>query len=115
MVSYLGDTLSAGLGSSVDGGALADGHIVTDLDIGHFSIEFEILRDGSDHGAGEDFAVGSHLDVWVDDCMWMYLGVVADLDVVIDEGVRSDLYVFAQLCIGAYSSKRMNFCHVIAC
>ena len=96
-----GDELAAGLGAPVDSGALAYGHVVTHLDIGNLPFVFQVLRDGTDHGAREYLAVPAHPYITIDHRVRMDLATVADLYIIVDECEWSDLYVVAQDCIRA--------------
>ena len=55
--------LAAGLGATVDRHALADGDIVTDLNVCDLTLVLKILRDGAYHSTWEYLAILPHLDV----------------------------------------------------
>ena len=98
----LGHALAARLGAAVDGGALADGDVVANLHIGHFALKLQILRHGAHDGSRENLTAAAHSHIRVDGRVRMNLAVVADYDIVIDEGVWAYFNVFAQLRVGAY-------------
>ena len=56
VVSDAGNALAAGLGATVDSGALAYGDIVSYLYIGNLSLELEVLRLGTYYCTGEHTA-----------------------------------------------------------
>ena len=53
IVANPGNSLAARLGAPVDGGALADGHVVADFHVGDFTVELEVLRHCAHYGSRE--------------------------------------------------------------
>ena len=102
VASDAGNPLAAGLGATVDGGALAYVHPVSYLHPGHLAVELEVLRDGAHHGSGEHIAVTSHFDIREDGGVRKYLAAGTDLYIVVDECVRTYLNVVRKAGAGMY-------------
>ena len=106
------ETPSAGLGAAVDGCALADVHVVSDLYICDLAVELEVLRDSSDYRSWEYAAVLAHLDIVEDRCVRKDPCAVSDLYMLFNICVRSDFYILAELGVRMYCCEWMNVCHV---
>ena len=111
IAAHLCQELSAGLGTAVDGGALADGHPVTDFHPGDFALVFEVLWDGAHDRTGEYGAVAPHLHIGKDDGVRKEFAAVADFDMVVDEDVRTDFDVVAEFRVGTDRRERMDLIH----
>ena len=94
--------LSAGLCATVDGDTFADGNIVTDLHVSNLSFELEVLRNSTYYRARIYLAILAHFHIRENDCVWLNLASVSDLYIVIDECVRSYLYVVSKNSLGTY-------------
>ena len=111
VAAHLGDTLAAGLGTPVDGGALTYGHIVAYLDISHLTVKLEVLRLGAHNRSRIYGAVASHRDIFEYGSVRQYLAAVTYLDVVIYECIWSDLDIVPEDCFRTYRCKWMDLVH----
>ena len=53
----------------------------------------------------------SYLDIGEYGCVGMYFGIVAYLDIRVDEGIGAYFHMLAEFGERAYAGKRMNVCH----
>ena len=111
VVSDAGNSLAAGLGAAVDGGALTDGDIVSYLDIGDLALELQVLGLGTDYRSGEHAATRTYLDIRKYGCVGIYLTIVTDFDILVDIGIGPDFDILAEFGLGAYGCQGMNVCH----
>ena len=102
--------LAAGFGASVDGGTFTHCHIVSKFHIGHFSVEFEVLRNGSHNGPRENAAVFAHLHIVENGGVGKDFAVVSDFDEFVNISVRAHFHIFAEFGIRVDAGKRMNLC-----
>ncbi len=86
-------------GAAVDGDALAHGGAIPDFGGGFFAGEFEVLRNGGDHRAGKNAAVGTDARAVHDGGVGADPRAVADGDIRRDGGERLDHNVIADACI----------------
>ena len=93
VVPDTGDSLAAGFGSPVDGGAFSDIHPVADLYPGLFSLEFQVLGNAAHDGAREDGTVPADLHMVQDGGVVQDSASVANFSVCIDEGKGPHLYI----------------------
>ena len=114
IASHAGYALSAGLRTPVDGGALADVHPVSNLHPAFFSLEFEVLRDGTHHGARKYGAVLSHFYVVQDGGSVHDVATVSNLHILINVGEGAHDNVVSQFGSGIYAGKGMNLIHSLA-
>ena len=112
VVADLGNAFSAGLGAAVDSSALADGHVIANLDVCDFTVELEILGNCRNDCAGEDFAMLTYLRIRKDGCMGIYLGIITDFDVFVDKRIGPDLHVLTELGERTDACQRMYVCHI---
>ena len=106
-----GDTFAAGLGTPVYSGTFTYVHIVADFYIGHFPVEFQVLRDGPHYRPREYAAVLSHFDIVEYGRMRKDMAAVPDFNELVDESVRADLDVIPYFRIRMDCCKWMYLIH----
>ncbi len=84
----------------VDGDAFADGTAIAHFGGGLLASELQVLRYGTDHGAGEDAAVATDARAIQQHCVGPDPTAIADLDIAVDAGERFYGDVLAQFGIG---------------
>ena len=104
IIADLGDTLSAGLGTTVDGCTFTDIHSVADTDISHFPVKFQILRNGTNHSARENGAIRSHFHIIKNRSMGQNFTTITFRYMLIYISIVTNFYILAQFGIGMYSS-----------
>lgn len=90
--------------SAVNGNELTEDTVVSDNRPCHFVMEFQILRDSTDHCRREYMAVLTHLGILADSSTGVNDTAVTYLYVAIDKHERTDLHILAYLGLG------MNTC-----
>jgi hypothetical protein len=86
-----------------------DGVKVPDHHTRFFAAEFQILRRGADGAELKNTAALADLCVVIDDGMGSDHGVFADFDVIADNAVRPDFHAVAQLDVRRNNGCGMNF------
>lgn len=99
--------------AAVDGDTLAESSTITDISVSFLTLELKILRDGSDHSAGEDgdtipdTRAGEDGDISIDDA------IIADFDILIYgreityPDIIADLGIWANFIKIAHSIKQL--------
>ena len=111
VAAHAGDSLAAGPGAAVDGGAFANVDAVAYLHPSHLSVELEVLGNSSHDGSGEHRAVAAQLYVRENGGVRQYPAAGAYLYVVFNVCVGSDLHVFCKTGSGMNGGKRVNIGH----
>ncbi len=93
-------------------GKLAQCGAIADLGIGCAAGILQILCLHADAGKREEAAIAADARVAVNDNMGLHLGVVAELDMLADDGIGADDDILAKLGAGMHDRGRMYGCHV---
>ena len=105
---FADDGLVPFLGSPVYRNKLADRGTITDNYVGILALELEVLRDGRDHGAGEDPAVLADPGTFHNSYIGTDPGTIADLDVLVDDRKWVNFHIRGQLSVRVYIRMRVN-------
>ena len=109
IVAYAGDTFRAD--ASIDDDMLADLVVVADYDIASLPLPAEVLRSGRYYGVFEDLVAIAEPCSGSEAGIGMYDAVVADLDILVDEGEGFDDHVLAELGLWVDICQIADFTH----
>ena len=109
IVAYAGDTFRAD--ASIDDDMLADLVVVADYDIASLLLPAEVLRSGRYYGVFEDLVAIAEPCSGSEAGIGMYDAVVADLDILVDEGEGFDDHVLAELGLWVDICQIADFTH----
>ena len=105
--------LAFGCSATVHGGALAQSGAVADDSDSLLAVEFEVLRNSTDHSTGKYCDIAANAGTRENGDVTSDFATFTNLDIGVDGGERSYFDICGNFGVGMYASQLMN--HFYAC